>query len=97
MRGPAIRKAAFGGVLLGVGGLVYYAREVEPYRVAVERLTLELPRLAPAFDGYRLVQIGDVHLDGWMTPERLGRIVDLVNEQGPDLVEIGRTSCRERV
>jgi uncharacterized protein len=88
MRGPAFRKAAFGGVLLGVGGLVYYAREVEPYRVAVERLTLELPRLAPAFDGYRLVQIGDVHLDGWMTPERLGRVVDLVNEQRPDLVAI---------
>jgi uncharacterized protein len=88
MRGPAFRKVAFGGVLLGVGGLVYYAREVEPYRVAVECLTLELPRLAPAFDGYRLVQIGDVHLDGWMTPERLGWVVDLVNEQRPDLVAI---------
>ena len=84
-----LKAAALGGVLLlGVGGLAYYAREVEPYWVAVERRTLELPRLGRPFDGYRLVQIGDPHLDGWMTPERLGQIVELVNEQGPDLVTI---------
>jgi len=70
-----------------VGGLVY-AREVEPYRVVVERITLTLPRLAPSFDGYRVVQISDVHMDGWMAPERFGRIVDLINEQEPDLVAI---------
>jgi len=76
---------ALGGAL--VGGLIY-AREVEPYWVAVERVTLTLPRLAPSFDGYRIAQISDVHLDGWMTPERLAGVVDLVNEQEPDLVAI---------
>ena len=77
--------AALGGVL--AGGLVY-ARWIEPYWVAVERVELTLPRLAPPFDGYRVVQISDIHLDGWMIPERLERIVDLVNEQKPDLVTI---------
>jgi uncharacterized protein len=79
------------GVALGGGallGALVYAREVEPYWVALERVTLTLPRLAPPFDGYRIVQISDVHLDGWMTPERLESIVDLVNEQEPDLVAI---------
>ena len=80
-------KAALGGALLGVGGLVY-AREVEPYRVAVERVTLTLPRLALPFDGYRIVHISDLHLDGWMTPERLEQIVDLINQEAPDLVAI---------
>lgn len=75
-----------GGALLG--GLTTYAREVEPYWVAIERVTLTLPRLAPPFDGYRIVQISDIHLDGWMTPERLESIVELVNEQEPDLVAI---------
>jgi predicted MPP superfamily phosphohydrolase len=65
-----------------------YSRYVEPYWVAVERVTLTLPRLAPPFDGYRIVHISDFHLDGWMTPERLERVVDLVNEQEPDLVAI---------
>jgi len=79
----------FGAVLGGalVGGLLY-AREVEPNWVVVERVTLTLPRLAPPFDGYRVVQISDIHADGWMTPERFGRVVDLVNEQEPDLVAI---------
>jgi uncharacterized protein len=77
--------AVLGGAL--AGGLLY-AREVEPYWLKVERLTLALPRLAPPFDGYRIVQISDIHMDGWMTPERLGRVVDLVNEQEPDLVAI---------
>jgi predicted MPP superfamily phosphohydrolase len=49
---------------------------------------LTLPRLAPEFDGYRVVQLGDLHLDDWSKPERLHRIVDKVNEQRPDLVTI---------
>ena len=76
---------ALGGALLG--GLVY-ARYAEPYWISTERVELTLPRLAPPFDGYRIVQISDLHLDGWMTKERLERIVALVNEQEPDLVAI---------
>jgi uncharacterized protein len=70
-----------------LGGLLY-AREVEPRRVEVRPVELRLPRLGPEFDGYRLVQFGDIHLDDWSRPERLHRIVDKVNEQRPDLVVI---------
>jgi len=75
------------GAAVGAG-VFLYSRYVEPYWVVVERVTLTLPRLAPPFDGYRIVHISDFHLDGWMTPERLERVVDLVNEQEPDLVAI---------
>lgn len=51
-------------------------------------VTLVLPRLAPEFDGYRVVQIGDIHLDDWTKPERLHGIARLVNAQGPDLIVI---------
>jgi predicted MPP superfamily phosphohydrolase len=70
-----------------LGGLVY-AREVETRRVEVNPLTLTLPRLSPEFDGYRIVQFGDLHLDDWSRPERLHRIVEKVNERRPDLVAI---------
>ena len=83
-----IRRRVF---LLGaaaLGGVIAYARYVEPYWISLERLTLTLPRLAPAFEGYRIVQISDLHMDGWMTPERIERVVELVNEQQPDLVAI---------
>ena len=73
--------------LVGAGGLLY-AREVETRRVEVRPVELTLPRLAPEFDGYRLVQIGDFHLDDWSKPERLHRVVEKVNEQRPDLVAI---------
>ncbi len=80
-------KVAAASALLGAGGLIY-AREIEPRRVEVAQRALTLPRLAPAFDGYRLVQIGDFHLDDWTRPERLNRIVDAVNGLRPDLVAI---------
>ena len=73
--------------LVVAGGLLY-AREVETRRVEVRPVELTLPRLAPEFDGYRLVQIGDFHLDDWSKPERLLRVVEKVNEQRPDLVAI---------
>lgn len=88
MSGRTFLKIAAATALAGAVGGYVYAREVEPYRVAVERKTLTLPRLAAPFDGYRVVQISDVHMDGWMTTERFGRIIDLLNEQEPDLVAI---------
>lgn len=85
--GKAAAATALLGAGLGAGGLLY-AREVETRLVELVRLTLTLPRLAPPFDGYRLVQIGDLHLDDWTRPERLHRIVERVNGQRPDLVVI---------
>jgi predicted MPP superfamily phosphohydrolase len=80
-------KSIAASALLGAGGL-FYAREVETRRVEVVSLTLTLPRLDREFDGYRLVQIGDFHLDDWTKPQRLNRIMDKVNGQRPDLVAI---------
>ena len=80
-------RVAAATALLGAGGLIY-AREVETRRVEVKSVTLTLPRLAPEFDGYRLVQLGDLHLDDWTRPERLRRITHKVNEQRPDIVAI---------
>ncbi len=51
-------------------------------------ITLDIPGLDPAFQGYRLVQISDIHLGQWLTPERLNGVVDLINQQNPDLVVI---------
>jgi predicted MPP superfamily phosphohydrolase len=73
--------------ILGAGFLIY-AREVEPRLVEVNPVTLTLPRLAPEFDGYRVVQIGDLHLDDWTRPERLTQMVEKVNGRRPDLVAI---------
>lgn len=73
--------------LLSVGGLAYASR-IEPGWVDLKPIELTLPRLAPQFDGYRMIQISDIHMDDWMTRSRLADIVALVNRQAPDLVAI---------
>lgn len=78
---------ALASLLLGVL-LFLYARFVELGSVDVVRRRLLLPRLAPEFHGYRLVHISDIHMDEWMSPERLARIVEMVNEERPDSIAI---------
>ncbi|MBI5670976.1 MAG: metallophosphoesterase [Chloroflexi bacterium] len=76
-----------GTALMGLGSLAY-ARDVEPTWIDVVRLPLTLPRLSPAFDGYRLAHISDIHMGTGMTLERLQRIVEMVNAEQPDAVAI---------
>jgi uncharacterized protein len=65
-----------------------YAYFIEPNWIDINPLVINLPHLAPEFDGYRIVQISDIHTDRWMTQEHLNRIFQLVNQQKPDLVAI---------
>jgi predicted MPP superfamily phosphohydrolase len=83
----AVSLAGIGAALLG-GAVLAYARYVEPKWAEVVRLELTLPRLAPQFDGYRIVHISDIHLDEHMGPGRLEKFVGMVNAQDPDVVAI---------
>jgi uncharacterized protein len=51
-------------------------------------ISVEVAGLDPSFEDYRIVQISDIHLGQWITPERLSGAIDLVNEQNPDLIAI---------
>lgn len=79
--------SGLGTTLAGAAGLAY-AYDVEPEQVEIVELELRLPRLSPAFDGYRLAQFSDIHMGTGMTPERLARIVQMVNDLQPDAVAI---------
>lgn len=79
--------AAAGATLAGTSG-VGYARKVEPSWVDIERVKLTLPRLSPAFDGYRVAQISDLHMGDWMDRDRLTEIVEIINSLHLDLVAI---------
>jgi hypothetical protein len=76
-----------GAAIAGVGSLGYATR-VEPYWVDVERVKLTLSRLPAAFHGYKVAQLSDLHMGGWLTRSRLEEVVALTNEQKPDLVAI---------
>ena len=87
LRRPLSKVAGAVGAALVAGGLLYASR-IEPQNVEVTSISLVLPRLDKEFDGYRIVQISDIHMDGWMSSERLGGLVKLVNEQRPDLIAV---------
>jgi predicted MPP superfamily phosphohydrolase len=47
-----------------------------------------IPNLDPIFHNYRIVNLSDIHLGQWITPHHLEGIIELVNEQKPDMVTI---------
>ncbi|MGQ0549411.1 MAG: metallophosphoesterase [Armatimonadota bacterium] len=81
-----VLEVTLGAGAIGAGGLGY-ATAVEPDWIDITRITLKLRRLSPAFHGYRMAHISDIHIDDWMR-ERLPGIVRLINAQQPDLVAI---------
>lgn len=83
-----LSRAVAGAALAGASAGLFYAYRVEPLNVEVSSVALVLPRLSREFDGYRIAQISDIHMDGWMTFDRLSRLAKLVNEQGADLVAV---------
>ncbi len=76
------------GLSVGSASGFTYANRIEPAWLEVTSVPLKLPRLSPAFHGYRIAQISDIHADDWMTGERLRRSIALVNQQQPDLIAI---------
>ncbi|MBC6939849.1 MAG: hypothetical protein DWB59_07460 [Anaerolineae bacterium] len=65
-----------------------YSTEVEMDWIEITDLPVKLPRLDPAFKGFRLAQVSDFHLGQWINKERLDQIVTLTLEQSPDLIAL---------
>ncbi|MFZ6030947.1 MAG: metallophosphoesterase [Chloroflexota bacterium] len=57
---------------------------------AIELTThnLKLPRLAPEFNGYRIIQISDFHIGEWRNEKRLNAAIAIANRQAPDLIAL---------
>ena len=75
-------------IALLLGGSFVYAYKIEPNWIAISYVPVEMQRLAPAFQGYQIAQISDVHADRWMTQNRLQQIVRLLNYLQPDTIAI---------
>jgi uncharacterized protein len=65
-----------------------YVHAIEPNWLDYRTVDVTLPHLSKEFEGYKIVQLTDIHADRWMTEARLGRIVEAVNRQAPDLVTL---------
>jgi predicted MPP superfamily phosphohydrolase len=90
---PAERLAAavtaFGtGGLLLIGAVMLHGYTRGQRRVWIHRFEVELPALPGALDGFRVVQLSDIHLGPFMTAESIAEHVARVNALRPDLIVI---------
>jgi hypothetical protein len=68
------------------GGLALYAGEIARHWIEVSSRDVFLPGLPPAFDGFRIAQISDIHMDEFTEAFFVRDVVDRVNSLKPDAV-----------
>jgi hypothetical protein len=73
-----------GGAALGALGFAAY----EPYELSLTTIDMRLPRLPEEFNGFRLVQLSDLHFGEEVREEHVAAVVTQVNRLNPDLVVI---------
>jgi uncharacterized protein len=72
--------------LIGAAGLAVYSGEIERHFLEVTHKDVYLQGLHAAFDGMRIAQLSDIHLDIFTEPFFLQHAVRRINELKPDAV-----------
>lgn len=67
-------------------GAAIYAGEIERHWIEFSHSDVTIPGLHPAFDGFRAVQISDIHFDEFTESFFLQEAVNRVNKLHPDVV-----------
>lgn len=68
------------------GAIAFYSNDVARHELEVTHPTFYLKNLPPAFHGFRIAQISDLHLEEYTEDYFLRRVVDHVNDLAPDMV-----------
>lgn len=60
----------------------------EPYMLTIEHKQILLNRMPKVFDGFRIVQLSDVHHGPFSSPEQIERAVETANRLQPDIIAL---------
>jgi len=69
-------------------GLAGYAWVVEPNEIDIRQVDLKIQRLSPAFDGFKIALLSDLHFGPYTGEREIGAAVDAVNNLHPDMVAL---------
>jgi uncharacterized protein len=78
----SLLKAGIGGVV----GLAAYSNVIARHWIEVTRRDIGLTGLPAAFDGLRIAQLSDIHMDEFTEPFFLHHVIDQINLLQPDVV-----------
>jgi uncharacterized protein len=66
-----------------------YGRGVEPRWFNLKTIDVQIAGLNPAFEGYRIVQLSDIHArSGVMDRQQLEKVANIANQQHPNLIAL---------
>lgn len=85
-RRTLLRKGVEFAAVGGLVGAFAYVSLIEPRMLQVRRLRFPLRGLPRELDGFRIVQISDVHHGPWLSLADLHRVVATANALRPDLI-----------
>ncbi len=68
------------------GALALYAGEIERHWIEITRHEVLIPGLSSAFDGFRVAQLSDIHMDEFTEPFFVRDAVSHINALNPDAV-----------
>lgn len=74
------------GTSVAALGATAYAARLEPNWLAIERIRVSIQALPPAFDGYRIAQLSDIHLGNFTPRHMVARALQAALDLVPDLI-----------
>ncbi len=80
------RRSFLRGAGLVAAGMALYSGEIARHEISIPALTIPIRNLPPAFEGFRIAQVSDLHYDEYTEPWFVHRVIDHVNALAPDLV-----------
>lgn len=91
----ALGQVTLGYSLLGAG-TYRYSTVVETEWLAVERVTVPIKRLKPGLEGFKIVQVSDVHLHPFTQIDFVREAVAMANRLNPDVIVLTGDYVLER-
>ncbi len=77
-----------GAAAAGAAASYIYGFELEPLWLQIENVTVTLPGLPPALDGFKIAHLSDLHLSSLIPLSLIERAVQKTNALRPDLVTL---------
>jgi uncharacterized protein len=80
-----VLRALVAAPLVAVSATAAYARLIEPYNYRISETDIFIRDLAPAFEGFRITQLTDIHHSRILGIDEVRRVVRLAQQTKPDM------------
>ena len=78
-------KGLIAAPLVAVSAASAYARLIEPYNYLISETDISIRELPPAFEGFRITQLTDIHHSRILGISEVRRMVNLAQQTKPDM------------